>query len=81
MWEREPLLSAAVKANRRRPAAVPLACPAAFPRCCYKSGDIQRLAVARDRLQRSRQALLQAYGPDLQRLRQLHGTRCPEHAM
>ncbi|KAJ9510486.1 hypothetical protein QJQ45_015956, partial [Haematococcus lacustris] len=50
--------------------------------CCYKLGDVRRLAVARDKLVAARAALTQAHGAGLERVRRLHGTRfCPELAV
>ncbi|MEW5303146.1 MAG: hypothetical protein WDW36_005867 [Sanguina aurantia] len=48
--------------------------------CCYKMGDLQRLAVSRERLARCRKLLLKAHGPGLERVRKLHGEFCPELA-
>ncbi|MEW5309591.1 MAG: hypothetical protein WDW38_001470 [Sanguina aurantia] len=48
--------------------------------CCYKMGDLQRLAISKERLTRCRKLLLKAHGPGLERVRKLHGEFCPELA-
>jgi len=50
--------------------------------CYYKLGDVSRLGVARDRLARARAALASAHGPNMERVRALHGGRfTPEVAI
>lgn len=46
----------------------------------YKLGDLRALPAAAFRLKRARAGLLQSYGADLQRLRELHGRFRPELA-
>ncbi|PNH08776.1 NEDD8 ultimate buster 1 [Tetrabaena socialis] len=42
--------------------------------CCYKLGDVRRLAVGRERLAKARAGLARAHGPALERLRTLTGS-------
>lgn len=49
--------------------------------CLFMLRDIERLAVARDRLARARDGLKRSHGPNLERLRVLQGGFCPELAL
>lgn len=49
-------------------------------RCCYLLQDTSRLGVSAERLARARAMLARAHGPNLERLRVLHGGFSPEAA-
>lgn len=49
--------------------------------CLFMLRDIERLAVARERLARARDGLKRSHGPNLERLRVLQGGFCPELAL
>ena len=49
--------------------------------CCYLLQDAGRLGVSAERLARARSRLARAHGPNLERLRVLHGGFAPEAAM
>lgn len=54
--------------------AASLRCAVLRCRCCFKTGDLRRLAVCRERLARSRSALERAHGPHLERLKTIAGS-------